>query len=138
MKYLKNRLKIVTPRPLHFGTGILPIIWPLMLKFFPSLVIPPNGKVLGSKLDTDVHTSSCRLAFEGQMVHTFSSEKYKSEDLKKLKIFKLKEKVGLVERANNDYELIGELYERFVHKWAILKYQSQSTVIEVMLYVPKF
>ena len=33
---------------------------------------------------------------------------YKNEELQKLKLFKLKEKSGFVERANNDYELIGK------------------------------
>jgi len=79
-----------------------------LLEFDNMVVIPPDAKVLGSRLDTDVHTSSCRLAFEGQIVHTFKSEKYKLEDLNQLKVFKLKEKTGVIERANNDYELIGK------------------------------
>ena len=79
-----------------------------LLEFDNMVVIPPYAKVLGSRLDTDVHTSSCRLAFEGQIVHTFKSEKYKLEDLNQLKVFKLKEKTGVIERANNDYELIGK------------------------------
>ena len=79
-----------------------------LLEFDHMVVIPPDAKVLGSRLDTDVHTSSCRLAFEGQIIHTLNSEKYKSEDLNQLKVFKLKEKTGLIERANNDFELIGK------------------------------
>ena len=79
-----------------------------LLEFDHSAVIALNSKILGSKLDTDVHTTSCRLAFEGQLLHPILSEKYKTEDLPKLKVFKLKEKSGLVERANNDYELIGK------------------------------
>ena len=79
-----------------------------LLEYDHMVVIPPDAKVLGSRLDTDVHTSSCRLAFEGQIIHTFKSEKYKSEDLNRLKVFKLKEKSGLIERANNEYELIGK------------------------------
>lgn len=79
-----------------------------LLEFEHSAVIALNSKVLGSKLDTDIHTSSCRLAFEGQMLMPLTSEKYKQEDLPRLKVFKIKEKTGLVERANNEMELIGK------------------------------
>ena len=71
-------------------------------------MISCDSKILGSKLDTDVHTSSCRLAFEGQILLPITSEKYKTEILPRLKVFKIKEKAGNVERANNDYELIGK------------------------------
>ena len=79
-----------------------------LIEFDHAAVIALNSKVLGSKLDTDVHTTSCRLAFEGQMILPITSEKYKSEFLPNLKVFKLKEKVGCVERANNEMELIGK------------------------------
>ena len=74
----------------------------------PTFCFSPYSKILGSKLDTDVHTSSCRLAFEGQLLLPITSEKYKTEDLPRLKVFKIKEKTGIVERANNDQELIGK------------------------------
>ena len=76
-----------------------------LLEFEHPIVIAPNSKVLGSRLDTDVHTTSCRLAFEGQ-THVLipSGQSYKM----KLKVFKLKEKTGLIERANNEMELIGK------------------------------
>lgn len=79
-----------------------------LIEFDHSTVIPPDCKIVGSRLETDVHTSSCRLAFEGQVLVPLTSEKYKTEDLPKLKVFKLKEKSGIVERANSDYELIGK------------------------------
>ena len=79
-----------------------------LIEFDRSTVIALNSKVLGSKLDTDVHTTSCRLAFEGQMLLAMTCEKYKSQDLVKLKVFKRKEKKGVIERANNDLELIGK------------------------------
>ena len=79
-----------------------------LVEFDHSAVISCDSKILGSKLDTDVHTSSCRLAFEGQILLPITSEKYKTEILPRLKVFKIKEKAGNVERANNDYELIGK------------------------------
>jgi selenocysteine-specific elongation factor len=79
-----------------------------LVEFDHPTVIAPGSKILGSKLDTDIHTSSCRLAFEGQVLLHFNSEKYRTEVLPKLKVFKLKEKNGVIERANNEYELIGK------------------------------
>jgi selenocysteine-specific elongation factor len=79
-----------------------------LLEFDHPLVIALNSKVLGSKLDTDVHTTSCRLAFEGHLEVALTSEKYKTEDLNRLQVFKIKEKSGLIERANNEMELIGK------------------------------
>lgn len=79
-----------------------------LLEFDHPLVIALSSKILGSKLDTDVHTTSCRLAFEGHLEIALTSEKYKTEDLNNLKVFKIKEKVGLIERANNEMELIGK------------------------------
>ena len=47
-----------------------------LIEFDHSAVIALNSKVLGSKLDTDVHTTSCRLAFEGnRWIQTFNSSK---------------------------------------------------------------
>ena len=79
-----------------------------LLEFDHPTVVAPNSKVLGSRLDTDVHTTSCRLAFEGQILTLMTSENYKQEELQKLKVFKLKEKCGVIERANSDMELIGK------------------------------
>ena len=69
-------------------------------------VVALNSKVLGSKLDTDVHTTTCRLAFEGRMLLPMTNPSYKNEELSKLRVFKLKEKCGVIERANNDLSLI--------------------------------
>ena len=44
--------------------------------------------VLGSRLDTDTHTTSCRLAFHGQLRHPLSSKDYASTELPQFKIFK--------------------------------------------------
>ena len=79
-----------------------------LLEFDHPTVVAPNSRVLGSRLDTDVHTTSCRLAFEGHILTLMSSESYKQEELQKLKVFKLKEKCGVIERANSDMELIGK------------------------------
>ena len=62
--------------------------------------------VLGSKLDSDIHKNICRLAFDGKLIHTFQDKNYQLTDLTKLKIYKVKQKQGVVERLVNDYELV--------------------------------
>ena len=64
-------------------------------------------QVLGSRLDTDTHSTSCRLAFHGQLRYALSSKDYASKDLPQLKIFKVKSKEGVVERVgSSDFEVI--------------------------------
>lgn len=79
-----------------------------LLEFEHPVVIAPNSKVLGSRLDTDVHTTSCRLAFEGHTQVLMPTSEVVDNYKIRLKVFKLKEKCGLIERANNDMELIGK------------------------------
>lgn len=52
--------------------------------------------VLGSKLDLDIHSNNCRLAFEGRIIHHYEDKSYRTTDLPKLKIYKFKEKTGQV------------------------------------------
>ena len=62
--------------------------------------------VLGSKLDSDIHKNVCRLAFDGKLIHSFQDKNYQSTELHKLKIYKVKQKNGVVERLVNDYEMV--------------------------------
>ena len=62
--------------------------------------------VLGSKLDSDIHKNICRLAFDGTLIHSFQDKNYQSTELPFLKIYKVKQKHGVVERLVNDYELV--------------------------------
>lgn len=79
-----------------------------LLEFERPVVIAPKSKVLGSNLNTDIHSNSCRLAFQGKILHHYEDKAYRTKDLSMLKIYKFKEKLGVVERLNNDYELIGK------------------------------
>ena len=58
-------------------------------------------------MDTDTHTTSCRLAFHGQMRHALSAKDYMTADLPKFRIYKTKSKEGVVERmGSSDFEVI--------------------------------
>ena len=72
-----------------------------------------DSLVIISRLDMDINTPACRLAFYGRLQHIFTSEKYQEESLPALKIFKYKERDGQVERMNDDYTVIGkELFKK--------------------------
>ncbi|XP_018027040.1 selenocysteine-specific elongation factor-like [Hyalella azteca] len=66
----------------------------------------PNSFIIGSKLDMDAHTNMCRLAFKGTVLEIFSVKEYAETQLPNIKVFKNKTKEGIVERLNNDSEVI--------------------------------
>ncbi len=60
-------------------------------------------------MDTDVHTPSCRLAFHGTAQHILQDKDYAAKELPTLlRVYKIKQKRGVAERANNDCEIIGK------------------------------
>jgi selenocysteine-specific elongation factor len=44
----------------------------------------------------DIHSNSCRLAFEGRLISHYEDKSYRTKELPQLKIFKFKEKKGQV------------------------------------------
>ncbi|KAL0484900.1 Eefsec, partial [Acrasis kona] len=61
-----------------------------------------SAKIIASKLDTDIHENTCRLAFYGQVVHMCNRG-----NLGDFKVYKNKQKTAKVERIVDDYNLIG-------------------------------
>jgi len=78
----------------------------VLLQFETSVPVVPNCIVIGSKLDSDINANICRLAFHGKALKTFTNKDYSKTDLPNLKIYKDKQKEGIVERASNEYEVI--------------------------------
>lgn len=77
-----------------------------LLEFDKALPVVPGCKVLGSKLDINSNSATCRLAFHGQLLEMFEAKDYHLKELPGLKIYKEKSKTGVVERASNDCEVI--------------------------------
>ena len=77
-----------------------------IVEFEKVVPVVPGCKVLGSRLDADTHSTSCRLAFHGVLSYVFSEKNYSTTELPLFKIFKEKSKEGIVERANNECEVI--------------------------------
>ncbi|XP_063797242.1 selenocysteine-specific elongation factor [Pseudophryne corroboree] len=89
------------------GDEVLPKeVWAL-LEFERPVTCPRLCLIIGSKLDTDIHSNTCRLAFHGTLLEGMEDKNYTETFLPKLKVFKMKLKEGQVERANDDYSVIG-------------------------------
>lgn len=76
----------------------------VLLEFEKPIQCPLGSVLIGSKLDTDVHTASCRLAFQGRLLTAIDWSS--PEDRAKLKVVKRKEKVGTIDRVVDDRTLI--------------------------------
>jgi len=78
-----------------------------LLEFERMVPLVPGCVLIGSRLDTDINTSMCRLAFHGKVVwHARDKVDYMKNELSMLKVYKNKGKEGVVERAVNEQEVI--------------------------------
>ncbi|KAM7346140.1 eukaryotic translation elongation factor, selenocysteine-specific [Cochliomyia hominivorax] len=80
-------------------------IW-VLLEFEKPILTATDSILIASKLDLDIHTNSCRLAFWGQIEWHTTSQHYAKEELKKWKVYKRKQKQGCVQRLVNEQEII--------------------------------
>ncbi|KAK3913897.1 Selenocysteine-specific elongation factor [Frankliniella fusca] len=78
----------------------------MLLQFERPLLAPPNSLAIGSRLEMDINGHACRLAFSGTIVHQVASKDYEKDFLPHLKIFKIKERKGTVERIVNENTVI--------------------------------
>jgi len=67
-----------------------------------------NALVIGSKLDTDIHSNVCRIAFHGRLLEIMSDAKEMQSILPKVKVYKTKVREGQVERCTDEYTVIGK------------------------------
>lgn len=80
------------------NSGPDPEQWAL-LEFERPVTCPSLCLVIGSKLDTDIHANTCRLAFQGYLLQGFEDKSYAETALPRLRIYKTKHKEGQVERV---------------------------------------
>lgn len=78
-----------------------------LVEFEKPVTCPQLCLVIGSKLDADIHANMCRLAFHGILLHGLEDKNYAESLLPSLRVYKLKHKHGLVERATDNYSVIG-------------------------------
>jgi selenocysteine-specific elongation factor len=75
----------------------------VLLEFDQPTLIPTDSVFVASKLDSDAHANSCRLAFYGSILRFLDSD----ADLASLKAFKMKTKAGDLERVIDGSHAIG-------------------------------
>eukprot|EP01090_Pellita_catalonica_P000090 TRINITY_DN10062_c0_g1_i1.p1 TRINITY_DN10062_c0_g1~~TRINITY_DN10062_c0_g1_i1.p1 ORF type:complete len:332 (+),score=55.42 TRINITY_DN10062_c0_g1_i1:83-997(+) len=71
------------------------------LLFEKPIICPKNAIVIVSRLDTDIHANTCRLAFYGRVLAPTSTEEFK-----KVNIYKNKSKSGTMIRVFDDNVVI--------------------------------
>lgn len=100
------------PDPTNDDEGVraheMPVKQFAMLEFEKPTLVVPKCLVIGSKLDSDIHAKTCRLAFWGHLLESVEDKNYSTTVLPKLKIYKEKCKCGVVDRACNQYQVIGK------------------------------
>lgn len=72
-----------------------------LVEFEKPVTCPRLCLVIGSRLDADIHTNMCRLAFHGVLLHGLEDKNYTESLLPKLRVYKLKHKHGFVERVSS-------------------------------------
>ena len=73
------------------------------------------------RFSLQVHTSACRLAFYGRLLHPFTNADYRSAYLPTLNVVKYKQRTGVVERIHDERTLI-------VH--SLIKRETDVTMFE--------
>ncbi|XP_075165379.1 eukaryotic translation elongation factor, selenocysteine-specific [Haematobia irritans] len=77
-----------------------------LLEFETPIYATDNFILIASKLDLDIHSTCCRLAFWGTIQWDTKNQNYSNELLSTWKIYKTKEKQGTVQRLVNEREII--------------------------------
>jgi len=78
--------------------------WAVLILETP-VMCPLESMVIGSKLDTDIHSNACRLAFSGKFLKQIDTTDKKSIPLR---IYKIKNKEGTIDRVVDEYTIIGK------------------------------
>jgi len=80
----------------------------VLLELERCVAVVPGCVVIGSRLDTDINANMCRLAFHGTAVWLATSKDRSlvAKELEGLRVAKLKSREGIVERLQNEQEVI--------------------------------
>jgi len=79
-----------------------------LIEFEEPVPCPKNAFVIASKLDLDIHSNVCRLAFHGKVIEGITVKDYKETYLPTLKVYKFKQRKGTVDRVTDESTLIGK------------------------------
>ncbi|VDP15837.1 unnamed protein product [Soboliphyme baturini] len=77
-----------------------------VLEFEHAIFSTLDAIYITSRLDNDINLKQCRLGFHGRILLAFKNQTYDQQDLRSLKVFKLKHKQGTVDRMIDDRTVI--------------------------------
>lgn len=78
----------------------------MLLQFEKPIFAVPQSLIIGARLEMDINSHACRLAFWGTLAHQISEKNYEKNFLPHLRIFKQKERKGTIERIVKDDTVI--------------------------------
>lgn len=88
------------------------LVYFALLELAKPVYIMPKCLVIASKLDIDVHTSSCRLAFSGNILLHLSIPNYRADILRNIKVYKIKRKEGIIDRIVQDDIIVKNMFQK--------------------------
>ena len=104
-----------------------------LLEFEKPILAYDDALIISSKLDTDAHSNSCRLAFWGKifMINSSLDKDYSDTFLPHLKVFKTKQRSGTIQRYVNEHELIaGDLFKKETNRQLFLNMKVELSTSE--------
>ncbi|EKX39029.1 hypothetical protein GUITHDRAFT_143832 [Guillardia theta CCMP2712] len=99
--------------------------WVLLL-FEKVVTAPKDSMLIGSLLDTDIHSNTCRIVFFGKALIVM--DKDNKDELSRLRLFKPKQKVGHVKRVVDESVVIGK--DLFKKETDISKFMNLKITLE--------
>lgn len=116
--------EITTEDPIYYS----------LLEFDKPVLAYDEALVISSKLDIDVNSNTCRLAFWGKLLNSNSSldKDYMDTFLPKLKVFKTKERSGTIQRFVNEQEVVAaDLFKKETNRQIFLNMKVELSTSEI-------
>ncbi|GJP65914.1 hypothetical protein CLOP_g22813 [Closterium sp. NIES-67] len=77
-----------------------------LLVFESEIACPSDALLIASRLDSDIHSNTCRMAFHGHIVAPIDPTTMNSGS-QAVRVFKLKSREGVIDRVVDSHSLIG-------------------------------
>ena len=79
----------------------------ILLQFEKPVVCARNSLIIGSKLDSNINSNVCRIAFSGKLIEPIFEDCSVVENLKRFRIYRERERIGAIDRAVDECNVIG-------------------------------
>ena len=90
------------------------------------MTAPPDSLLIGSVLDVDEDSKSCRIVFHGRILHTMDPSN--ASAMAQLRVYRSKSKTGSVKRVVDEQTLIGK--DLFKKETDISKFVNLKVTVE--------